>query len=102
MDSYYKAEENVANKLITLDKARNMKHINDFEDELEKIEQKTDLILSDKQKEAIEAVNDNNVCIITGGPGTGKTTIIKVILELYKSKKEKPYYAHQQEELQKE
>ena len=89
LDSYYKAEENVANKLITLDKARNMKHINDFEDELEKIEQKTDLILSDKQKEAIEAVNDNNVCIITGGPGTGKTTIIKVILELYKSKKRK-------------
>ena len=89
LDSYYKAEESVANKLITLDKARNMKHINDFEDELEKIEQKTDLILSDKQKEAIEAVNDNNVCIITGGPGTGKTTIIKVILELYKSKKRK-------------
>lgn len=89
LDSYYKAEENVANKLITLDKARNMKHINNFEDELEKIEQKTDLILSDKQKEAIEAVNDNNVCIITGGPGTGKTTIIKVILELYKSKKRK-------------
>ena len=45
--------------------------------------------LLNKQKEAIEAVNDNNVCIITGGPGTGKTTIIKVILELYKSKKRK-------------
>ena len=35
------------------------------------------MILSEKQKEAIRTINDNNVTIITGGPGTGKTTIIK-------------------------
>ena len=45
--------------------------------------------LSEKQKEAIEAVNENNVCIITGGPGTGKTTIIKTIIELYKAQGKK-------------
>ncbi|MBP3502708.1 MAG: ATP-dependent RecD-like DNA helicase [Clostridia bacterium] len=89
LEGYYKAEENIAQKLMTLDKARNIKKISDFENELKKVEEKTNLILSDKQKEAIEAVNDNNVCIITGGPGTGKTTIIKAILELYKSKKKK-------------
>ena len=89
LEGYYKAEENVAQKLVTLDKARNIKKISDFGNELKKVEEKTNLILSDKQKEAIEAVNDNNVCIITGGPGTGKTTIIKIILELYKSKKKK-------------
>ena len=40
--------------------------------------------LSEKQKEAVKLVNDNNVCIITGGPGTGKTTVIKSIIEIYK------------------
>ena len=89
LESYYKSEENIAKKLIVLDNSKNIKKISDFENELKIIEAKTDLILSDKQKEAIEAVNNNNVCIITGGPGTGKTTIIKVILELYKSKKKK-------------
>ena len=45
--------------------------------------------LSEKQLEAVRAINDNNVCVITGGPGTGKTTIIKTILELYKQEGKK-------------
>ena len=89
LENYYMSEESVARKIVTLDNARNIKKISGFEAELKKIEQKTDLTLSDKQKEAIEAVNNNNVCIITGGPGTGKTTIIKVVLELYKAQKKK-------------
>jgi ATP-dependent exoDNAse (exonuclease V) alpha subunit len=47
------------------------------------------MILSEKQKEAIRTINDNNVTIITGGPGTGKTTIIKSIIEINKQKKYK-------------
>ena len=58
--------------------------------DLEKIEKNIDIELSEKQKEAIESINDNNVCIITGGPGTGKTTIIKAIIELYKKHGMKP------------
>lgn len=38
------------------------------------------------QKKAITTALENNFSIITGGPGTGKTTIIKGIVELYKSK----------------
>lgn len=34
-------------------------------------------------------VNENNVTIITGGPGTGKTTIIKTIIDIYEQRKDK-------------
>ena len=86
---YYLVEENIANKLITLDKASNIKKISHLSKEIKQIEKQTNIFLSEKQKEAIEAVNNNNVCIITGGPGTGKTTIIKTIIELYKKHKKK-------------
>lgn len=87
--SFYKAEEEIANKLIKLDKSKNMKKISCIRAEIEKTENEMDFILSEKQKEAIKAINENNVTIITGGPGTGKTTIIKSIIELYKKKKYK-------------
>ena len=80
---YYDAEKNIAEKLLLLDHSKNIKKINNFTDAVKKIEKDTNILLSDKQKDALDAVNDNNVCIITGGPGTGKTTIIKAIIELY-------------------
>src|SRR5699024_10690177 len=45
--------------------------------------------LSEKQLEAVKAIQNHNVCVITGGPGTGKTTIIKTIIELYKQEEKK-------------
>ena len=88
--SYYKAEENIANRITILQNSPNIKKIKNIKTELKKIEKSSDIELSEKQKEAIEAVNENNVCIITGGPGTGKTTIIKTIIELYKKDGKKP------------
>ena len=87
--SFYRAEEQIADRIIKLEQAKNIKKISNIEKELKLIEEKTDLLLSEKQKEAIKAINENNVTIITGGPGTGKTTIIKSILAIYKQKKYK-------------
>ncbi len=87
--SFYKAESQIAERIIKLDKAKNIKKVSNIEKELKLVEEKTDILLSEKQKEAIRAINDNNVTIITGGPGTGKTTIIKSIIEIYKQKKYK-------------
>ena len=86
---FYKAEENIAERLIILNNAKNIKHISKIDKELKVLEDKSDITLSEKQIEAIKEINDNNVCIITGGPGTGKTTIIKTVLDLYKTKGKK-------------
>lgn len=50
---------------------------------LEHMEEIQGIVYNDKQKEAIRKALENHVVIITGGPGTGKTTIIKAIVELY-------------------
>ena len=83
---YYKAEKNIAEKLIELDNYKNIKKIDKIKKEMKLFEEESNIELSDKQKEAIEAINNHNVCVITGGPGTGKTTIIKTIIDLYKRK----------------
>jgi exodeoxyribonuclease V alpha subunit len=81
---FYEAEVFVAGKLIRLDNVKNRKQIANIKEKLEKQEISNKIELSEKQREAIYTVNKNNVCVITGGPGTGKTTIIKSIIELYK------------------
>lgn len=87
--SFYRTEKNIAERIIKLEQAKNTKKFNNIEKELKLVEEKTDMLLSEKQKEAIKMINENNVTIITGGPGTGKTTIIKSIIEIYKPKKYK-------------
>lgn len=82
---YYIAELTIAEKLIGLRNSENIKEIKKLKQELKKIEKQSKLELSDKQKEALEMINNENVCVITGGPGTGKTTVIKSIIELYEA-----------------
>ena len=89
LDTFYVCEKNIADKLIVLNESKNIKEIKDFDMKFKKEEDIVDITLSEKQKEAIKAVNDNNVCVITGGPGTGKTTIIKFIIELFKKESKK-------------
>ncbi len=83
---YYKTELNIATRLIGLKEADNIKKISNFDKVLEDV---ATIKLSEKQLESVKMVNDNNVCIITGGPGTGKTTIIKTIIDIYKKKGKK-------------
>ena len=89
LEQLYKAENNISERLQALKNCKNIKHIKNFDNEIKKQQAKIDIELSEKQFEAIRQINENNVCIITGGPGTGKTTIIKCVLELYKEHKKK-------------
>lgn len=89
LENFFKVEAEVALRLQKIELSPNMKEIKEIETNLKKVEKKSDIELSEKQKEAIKTINENNVTIITGGPGTGKTTIIKTIIELYESNKKK-------------
>lgn len=87
--SYYSTEEEIAFRIKRLQNAKNMKKIVGIEKELKKVEKESKIELSEKQKEAVKLINENNVVIITGGPGTGKTTIIKTIIDIYEAKGKK-------------
>ena len=84
-----RAEKNIANKLKALRDTNNIKYIKNFDNFIKKKEEKLQIELSEKQFDAIRQMNENNVCIITGGPGTGKTTIIKFMMDIYKDEKKK-------------
>lgn len=86
---YYMAELTIAERLMGLRDFENNKQIKNLKKELKQLEKLSSIELSDKQKETLEMVNSENVCIITGGPGTGKTTVIKTIIELYESHSKK-------------
>ena len=87
--SYYSTEEEIAFRIKRLQNTKNMKKITGKEKELKKVEKLSKIELSEKQKEAVKLINENNVVIITGGPGTGKTTIIKTIIDIYEAKGKK-------------
>ena len=83
LQSFFETEEEIAIRIKRLQQCKNVKKLKDIKKELKKIEKNSEIELSEKQKQAIELINQNNVTIITGGPGTGKTTIIKSIIEIY-------------------
>ena len=89
LENFYNVEKEIATRIVGLDKSKNTKKIEHIEKCLKDVEKKSNIELSEKQKEAILSINDNNVTIITGGPGTGKTTIIKSIIDLYEERKKK-------------
>ncbi len=83
LSDYYLAEEVVAKKLLMLTNSHNKNNIN-LDKKIAEFEKELNITLSKEQKEAVKSVFENRVSIITGGPGTGKTTIIKMLIKLFK------------------
>ena len=49
------------------------------------VQERLKITLAEKQQEAVASALTNKVMVVTGGPGTGKTTIIRSILEIFKA-----------------
>lgn len=64
-------------------------HVKDAEAEIEKLEKETGISLAEKQREAALCALNSGVTVITGGPGTGKTTTINFIIKLFEKSKKK-------------
>ncbi len=78
----YKAELVILNKIKRILSKDIIKNKN-IDKIIEEIECDNNITYNDKQKIAIKKALENRITIITGGPGTGKTTIVKAITECY-------------------
>lgn len=83
LSEYYKDELYVASCVYDLSN-KDDAIINDIDLKIEKLENFFDITYNEEQKRAIKQSIIKNFSIITGGPGTGKTTIIKGITQAYK------------------
>lgn len=85
----YEMELYITKKLISIIKEDNSIDGIDILEEINYIEKLDNIIYSSMQKKAIESALKENILIITGGPGTGKTTIIKAIISIAENLKTK-------------
>ena len=79
---YYKMEDNIAKHLLKISN-RDAKRIEDIDERIEKFSESNNVVYNTDQIRAIKTSLEKNITIITGGPGTGKTTIVKAIAGLY-------------------
>lgn len=81
----YYAEKKVAMRLLQLQQATEPLSEDNLSLFIKVWEKDNQIQLAQKQKEAIKACLHHGVLILTGGPGTGKTTVIKGILSILKA-----------------
>ncbi len=92
---FYNAESNVARQVRRLlgctaaqDKLREFKQVK-FDAMFEYLAEKDDLNLADKQRAGVQMALTHAVAILTGGPGTGKTTSMKAVIRALQAKRKR-------------
>jgi len=90
---FYVAETGVAQRLKSLKESSSTVRPIDSDKAIGWVQKKLDIKLAEKQKEAISLAAASKVLVITGGPGTGKTTIIRAILKIFEQLKMRVFLA---------
>ena len=82
LTQFHLCETFIAERLRSLISAPKSIREIDLDPALQWVQQRLSIRLADKQKEAVKAALKRKVLVVTGGPGTGKTTIINAILNI--------------------
>lgn len=86
---YYICENGVCKEIVKLSQHETKDlHIN-IEEEIEVVEKEDEISLANNQILAVKESINNGVTIITGGPGTGKTTTINTIIKIFENNDQK-------------
>ncbi len=92
LPALYHAERSLGQGLLALaenGKEIDIKLLRDAEEEILALEQEQNIMLGTMQKEAVLSALTAGFSIITGGPGTGKTTTIRFLIAAFKRRKKK-------------
>lgn len=89
LSHFYLAESQAAGRLKSLINAAQKIRKMDIDKAIPWVQEKLSITLAEKQIEAVESAVGQKVMIITGGPGTGKTTIINAVLRIFAAVKAK-------------
>lgn len=84
LSQYYFSEKGIANKVLNLG-GRKISHnfdINEIYNKIRVVKKEKDIELNDEQQMGILSCFQSKVTVITGGPGTGKTTLVKKLIEI--------------------
>ncbi|MBC2713393.1 MAG: ATP-dependent RecD-like DNA helicase [Desulfosarcina sp.] len=80
---FYLCETRIAQRLRSLINTPRQVALMGVADELAWVQRNLSIRLADRQVEAVKSALESKVMVITGGPGTGKTTIINAILKIF-------------------
>lgn len=79
-----KAEEGIAECVREMLQRTSLPYMGDLDDEIDKQEAEIGFTLAEEQRQAVKTALTSPICIISGGPGTGKTSIQRVFLNIYR------------------
>ena len=80
----YDSERYIADKLVSIDKMCINADIADIKSYIAREELENGIRYAELQRKAIIEAMSNGVMILTGGPGTGKTTVVRALLKIFK------------------
>lgn len=80
--AHYRHEARLAARLLMIASAT-VEPIADLAAQIASYEEASGITLSNEQREAVARVNESPLSVITGGPGVGKTTIVRAVVKIF-------------------